>query len=212
MRATYYQMAAAAALALSAGAAQASLLYLAPPAGAVGPHQQVEVGVFVSGQPEALGAFEFRVNFDRSILSLLGLRFGTALGTVGSDAYGFLDLAGDGSGSAGEISFLSLAELNALQADNLAPSSQPLLLGTLLFQTRSTGNSPLRFTGGGLSNSFGLNLRPLEAFDASLQVVPEPGTLALLGLGLSAGLAAGMGRSRWRAALKTVADRLRRTR
>jgi hypothetical protein len=78
------------------------------------------------------------------------------------------------------LSFLSAAELDPLQPDSFA-------LATLFFNTFAEGTSPLTFVQADVVDALAQPIA-LTLVDGSVtKVIPEPGTLALLTLGLGLG-------------------------
>jgi len=147
---------------------------------------QASVDITASNlQDEYIGAFDFGVGWDNSILSLASISFGNALGG------GFLSLQseninnGSGISDLAEVSFLS--DLTLLQT-----GTADIILATLVFDTLSVGQSVLNLTGnirggGFLGDENGL-LLAADANSGLINVVaspvPLPGALFLMGGGL----------------------------
>jgi len=149
---------------------------------------QASVDIVASNlQNEYIGAFDFDVSWDNSILSLSSVSFGSALGD------GFLSFQdantnnGTGTSSLAESSFLT--DLTSLQT-----GTANIILATLIFDTLSVGQSALSLTGNILGGGFlgdenGL-LLTASANTGLINVVstsiPEPETLFLMGVGFLA--------------------------
>jgi len=142
-------------------------------------------GLEAGGLDEILSAYDISFTYDDSIL-------GYASGTF----YDLVDIApvpviSGGVVSWNSASFASDATLQASQGDSLT-------LATLVFNTLSTGTSPLTFTHDDLT---GLNASALDhtVSNGSITVyepttmVPEPTTMMLMGLGFL-GMTAARGR------------------
>jgi hypothetical protein len=161
------------------------------------------VDVIVSGLSagetgEIVAAFDLDVLYDPAVLDATSIAFGSALGLTDLDTFassifapGRLDFA--------NISLLFNDELAALQADSV-------LLASLTFSAIGIGSSTLTFDtlmppGITLVGSDPFSTLPIDLAGGALLTVrerpisvPEPGTLALLGLGLL-GIAAARKRS-----------------
>jgi len=147
---------------------------------------QASVNITASNlQNEYVGAFDFNVGWDTSILSLSSVSFGSALGG------GFLSFQSEntnnglGTSSLAESSFLS--NLTTLQT-----GVDDIILATLVFNTLNVGQSVLSLTGnilgGGFLGDESGNLLAANANTGLINVVsvPEPKTLFLLGVGFLA--------------------------
>jgi hypothetical protein len=148
----------------------------------VGVGQSVAVDIVISGltagQPPSVGAFDLDVSFAPNILVPTGVSFGPFLGdpallealTSVSVSPGLVDFA--------EVSLLLPAELDALQPASFA-------LATLSFDTLAGGTSPLTFSQIVLADAFGGTLTASVGGGSINVVVPEPGTLLLLGAAMA---------------------------
>jgi hypothetical protein len=155
-----------------------------PSAQSVGLGQSASVDIVISGLGDgtspSLGAFDLNVSFDPTILAPTGVTFGIFLGDPDLfEAITAFDLLlAPGVLNVAETSLLLSAELHALQ-----PAS--FTLATLSFDTLARGTSALTLAinPGGLVDQDAGELRA-ETSRGSISVVPEPGTLLLLGLAL----------------------------
>jgi len=145
---------------------------------------QASVDITASNlQSEYIGAFDFDISWDSSILSLASVSFGNALGG------GLLSFQAEntnnsmGTSSLTELSFLS--NLTSLQTGNTN-----IILATLIFDTLSTGQSALalagNISGGGFLSDENGNLLAASANSGLINVVTvsAPETLFLMGIGL----------------------------
>ena len=174
---------------LVAGQAHAiPTLQFAPSAQTVTLGSQAMVDVNVTDLSGALvGAFDFDVVWDASLLSLSSVAFGASLGGgTGDSIQGVID-SGAGSVNVAEV---SLTDVSLLQT-----GTDPFTLFRLTFDTLATGTSNLAFApglfGDFLGDDFGLSLQTDATGTGSVTIeraaaVPEPGMPALLALGLVA--------------------------
>jgi PEP-CTERM motif len=176
-----------------AGPVLAVSIDFVPASQTVFPGEPVTVSIIISGlaagAPPSLGAFDLDVTFDPTILTPTAAEFGVFLGdparfealTALSLLSGIVDLAA--------VSLLAPSTLDALQ-----PAS--FVLANIMFMTLAEGTSSLIFSQGILSDAFGREL-PAAAGTGSVQVVPEPTSFLLVGLG-----AIGVGIRAWTRQIK----------
>ncbi len=138
-------------------------------------------------QNEYVGAFDFDVSWDNSILSLASVSFGNALGG------GFLSLQSENTNNG--LGTSNLAESSLLSSlASLQTGTTNIILATLVFDALSVGQSVLSLTGnisgGGFLGNENGELLAASANTGLINVVstsiPEPETLFLLGVGFLA--------------------------
>lgn len=162
------------------------------------------VDLVISGlgdySPDSLSIFDLDISFDPSILAFTGVDFGPYLGSAVDDsdywdyyfslgppdpyydnAEALADYYDDGTGT---VNILELSLLSDTELDTLQPSS--FTLATLTFDTLKIGTSSLDIsTVWSLGDAWGVSLLPADLESGSIDVVPEPATLLLLGTGLA---------------------------
>ncbi len=138
-------------------------------------------------QNEYIGAFDFDVSWDNSILSLASASFGNALGG------GSLSLQSESTNNS--LGTSSLAESSLLSSlTSLQTGTTNIILATLVFDALNVGQSVLSLTGniagGGFLGNENGNLLAASANTGLINVVstsiPEPETLFLVGVGFLA--------------------------
>jgi hypothetical protein len=163
------------------GVSQAIMIGFDPSDQTVNLGDSVNVDVNISGlasfSAPSLGGFDIDFTYDPSILSLGPVTFGSELDLLllGSIQ---LDTAGFGTLNIFELSLDPAVILDTLQPDSFT-------LASLTFDTLALGSSSINIAAiNGLSDAFG---NPLVATTQSgnVDVVPEPGTIMLLGSGLA---------------------------
>ncbi len=148
---------------------------------------QASVDIVVSNlQNEYVGAFDFNVGWDNSILSLASVSFGSALGGGSLSLQSENTNNGLGISNLAESSFLS--NLTSLQT-----GTTNIILATLVFDALNVGQSILSLTGnisgGGFLGDENGSLLMTNSNTGLIKVVntiPEPETLFLVGAGLLA--------------------------
>jgi hypothetical protein len=153
----------------------------------VGLGTQASVDVVISGleQGETIGAFDFTINFDPSIVSFSSSSFGSALGGSTLDDV----VPGVGSVNAASVSLEDPATLLLLQAGG-SFTAFTAVFNTLAVGTTSLtfGPSPFVFSDGegldiaGVTGGTG----SITVTDGELAPVPEPGTMLMMASGLGA--------------------------
>ena len=130
--------------------------------------------------PDGLGAYDFDVTFDPSILAYNSVIDGFGLGL----AVGLSATPGVGTLTVSDFSLEVPADLLALQTNDF-------LLLRVVFDTLALGTSSLGLSTVTLADAVGNLIAPVTLVGGSITVsaAPEPGSLALLGIAL-AGLAA----------------------
>jgi len=135
----------------------------------------IDVDLIISGlENDDLGYFEFDINFDDSILGFNSYSLGNGLGNIA---------AGDADDwSAGDLGggTINLIEISYLL--DLSFQSDSFSLATLSFTGVGLGSSPLSYSNIVLGDDWGGALSA-DTIDGSIDVVPEPATLLLFGIG-----------------------------
>lgn len=152
---------------------------------------QASVDITASNlQNEYIGAFDFNITWNNSILSLSNISFGNALAGGTSSFQSETIDNGLGTSNLAESSFLF--DLTSLQT-----GTADIILATLIFDTLSVGQSVLNLTenilgGGFLGDENGSLLTTnadtgiINVVDVIATPVSAPETLFLMGLGLLA--------------------------
>ncbi len=149
---------------------------------------QASVNIVASNlQNEYIGAFDFDVSWDNSILSLASVSFGNALGG------GSLSLQSENTNNG--LGTSNLAESSLLSSlTSLQTGTTNIILATLVFDALSVGQSVLNLTGnisgGGFLGDENGGILDTSTNPGLINVVttsiPEPETLFLVGVGLLA--------------------------
>ena len=167
-------------LAIGSSTVHAVSLSIDPAATGAVPGESVSLDVTISGlgntSPPSLGAFELDLLFDNSIISFNSVTFGNQLDISG---FGSITGVAPGVGTVNifEVSLDTPADLNSSQLASFT-------LATFSFTASSLGTSPLTIGRVDLSDADGFVITPDSINGAKVDVVPEPSTFALLGIGL----------------------------
>jgi len=154
----------------------------------------VEVALTISGlgnfQPDSLSVFDIDVAFDSSILSFNNVIYGDPVLGDQLDILVFgvptTTTPGVGTVNLFELSLDAPGVLDTIQAGSFT-------LATITFATLALGTSGIDPSIIALGDSLGSALVGVVTSSGSVNVVPEPSTMLLLGSGL-----AGLGFFRWR--------------
>jgi len=164
---------------LVGGAAQAAYLEMLPPA-SVEAGNAASVEVWVNGlSDEYVGSYDLTIDFDPLLVSFLSADFGTALDGP-SDSLQFV------TPGAGDVNLFEVSLSGLFNQDGFTA----FRLFTLNLDTLSAGVAAFAFSGSLVSDALGGELSVTDLIGTSLTItgrtsVPEPGTLALLGLGFA---------------------------
>jgi len=171
-------------LALTAQLSLAVTLSLVPSLPVINVHDTSTVDLKIAGlgdfMPPSLGGFLVTVTFDDSILAFDSVLYGAFLGDPSNPAETDIVttvIVGSKSVSFDEVSLLFDFELDALQPGSFS-------LATLRFRGIRSGTSTVGYDVIDLSDAVGSTMVDLTFESASIQVVPEPGTVLLLSSGL----------------------------
>jgi hypothetical protein len=166
---------------LYVGQSSAATLSFSPASTTVGRGDTFDVDVVISDLgTDLVGAFDFTVGFDPSIISSTDVQFGSSLGDP--DPFAFETITGFSSDNVGgtvdafNISLLLDFELTPLQAPSFT-------LATLSFQALSIGSTSLDFLFALVSDDLGLEIGS-QGVSGEVSVVPIPAALWLFGTGL----------------------------
>ena len=153
---------------------------------------QADVDVVISGLGDdpanfyyqTISIFDLDISFDSAILGFNSAIFGDpGLGdqldiwSAGGNPIG-ASVAVPGVLNIFEVSLDIPWDLEDFQADSFT-------LATLTFDTLALGTSPLNITINSLGDAWGVSLLPADLEPGSINVVPEPATMLLLGSGLA---------------------------
>lgn len=173
-------------LAFEAQTAKAISLEFVPSSQTVAIGDPVTVDVFAANPGGTLiGAYDFFVNYESSVLTLNSIVFGSALG-------GPLDsLQDDAESPAGTVNLSELSFLTDLTP--LQNGADNVLLFTMVFDTDMLGTSALTFSeniagvaDGFLGDENGQAIMLDSVGTGAINVVPVPGAIWLMGSGLLA--------------------------
>lgn len=166
--------------------AEAVSIGVVPSATLVASGQLVSVDVVVSGlgvgAPPTISSFDLDLAFASPQLAFAGIAFGTGLGAAGQVFTSSSLLPGP------QLDFAVASLLSSASLDASQPAS--FVLATITFQAGAAGDAALTLTQALLADTIGApgsNQIPIGSLTgATITVVPEPGTLALVALGVAA--------------------------
>ena len=172
---------------LQAQAVSSTILSVDPSNSTVFQGEQVHVDVTISGLGNmvapSVGGFELTISFDKNILSLNSVMFGTFLGGPA------VSVSGSDDTISGQVTIFDLSKLSATNLDAQQPDSG--VLATLWFNSIGTGTTALTLTetqpGVSVVDSTGNAITNLTLNSGSATVeqnpIPEPSTLLLMATG-----------------------------
>jgi len=172
---------------VSPGLAGAVMLSFSPPEQSVELGQQATVGVYLRDPAGSrIGAFDFNVEYDATLLSLQSVVFSDGFGSAALGSFQDVQMPATGQVNVAELAF-------AFDLSPFQDGVSDFLLFSLTFDTVSAGVSPLGFSenilgvaGGYLMDEFGLPVGPVGLGGGRITVasrpvtVSEPGSLLLV--------------------------------
>jgi len=162
-------------------AAHATSVHALPQATVIGLNDSVQVDINVSelfdGVAPSLGAYEFDIAFDESVLQLNSISWGNQLDLSGLGSLRFDDASQAGLLNVYEVSFDDIATLNDFQAGDFT-------LLSLHFSALAAGNSDIGLNVLSLADAEGNSLVADTVTNGNVSVVPVPAALPLLASGL----------------------------
>lgn len=172
-------------LSLGPGRATAITLDFLPVAETINLGGQATVDVVVADPTgNLIGAYDFFVNYDPTVISFSGLTFGTGLG---GPTDSLQDVIEDPTGRVNVAELSLLFDLTGLQ-----DGTSDLLLFSMMFTPVNSGTSALTFsenilgiTGGFIGDADGLPIELDSLGTGSITVVPVPASIWLLGSALT---------------------------